>query len=77
MARVLNEEKASDDQLRAQFKEKWTRMASDRLTAPLWQDIGKNRGIMEAAVRADQVVRGKYEQHRNAIEQLSKPEVLV
>ncbi|VDM47013.1 unnamed protein product [Toxocara canis] len=51
--RLLNEEKESDDRLRAQFKEKWTRMGSERLTAPLHQEVGKYRGILQAATNAD------------------------
>ncbi|VDK84872.1 unnamed protein product [Litomosoides sigmodontis] len=51
--RLLNEEKESDDRLRSQFKDKWTRMASDQLTAPLHQECGKYRGILHAASNAD------------------------
>uniref|UniRef100_A0A915BQU5 MHD domain-containing protein n=2 Tax=Parascaris univalens TaxID=6257 RepID=A0A915BQU5_PARUN len=75
--RLLNEEKDSDDRLRAQFKEKWTRMASDKLTAPLHQEVGKYRGILQAATNADQIVKQKMDENREAIKllSLSEPEL--
>lgn len=63
-SRLITEEKASDDQLRAQFKEKWTRMASDRLTEPLWTEIGKYKTILDTATGADQIVRQKFDAKR-------------
>ncbi|KHN82501.1 Apoptosis-linked protein [Toxocara canis] len=72
--RLLNEEKESDDRLRAQFKEKWTRMGSERLTAPLHQEVGKYRGILQAATNADQIVKQKMEENREAIKLLSLAE---
>uniref|UniRef100_F1KVB4 Apoptosis-linked gene 2-interacting protein X 1 n=1 Tax=Ascaris suum TaxID=6253 RepID=F1KVB4_ASCSU len=72
--RLLNEEKDSDDRLRAQFKEKWTRMTSDKLTAPLHQEVGKYRGILQAATNADQIVKQKMDENREAIKLLSLPE---
>uniref|UniRef100_A0A914X123 BRO1 domain-containing protein n=1 Tax=Plectus sambesii TaxID=2011161 RepID=A0A914X123_9BILA len=73
-SRLLTEEKQSDVQLRAQFKEKWTRMASERLTEPLWQEIGKYRGILDTAANADNIVRTKLDANRRGLELLSKPE---
>jgi programmed cell death 6-interacting protein len=72
---LLTEEKQSDEQLRAQFKEKWTRMASERLTEPLWQEIGKYRGILDTAANADNIVRQKLDSNRRGLELLSKAEV--
>jgi programmed cell death 6-interacting protein len=74
-SRVLAEERSSDDALRAQFKEKWTRMASEKLTDPLWAELGKYKGIVETAANADAVVRQKFAKCREAIELLSRPEV--
>ena len=71
---MLNEEKSSDDALRAQFKERWSRLASEKLTDPLWQEIGKFKGILETATAADGIVRGKFAKCRDAIELLSRPE---
>uniref|UniRef100_A0A7E4W7L0 BRO1 domain-containing protein n=1 Tax=Panagrellus redivivus TaxID=6233 RepID=A0A7E4W7L0_PANRE len=73
-ARILAEEKNTDDNLRNQFREKWTRLASDKLTGPLSQEIAKYRGIMNNAQSADQLVKTKYEQNRWGIELLSRPE---
>lgn len=69
--RLLNEEKQNDDRLRGQFKEKWTRMASEQLTTPLQQECGKYRGILHAASNADQTVKQKFEESREGIRLLS------
>ncbi|KRZ69476.1 Apoptosis-linked interacting protein [Trichinella papuae] len=72
--RLLNEEKESDDQLRLQFKEKWTRMASDKLTEPLLQEIRKIEEVLESAKKADETIRQKLQTHSAGIETLSKVE---
>uniref|UniRef100_A0A0R3RFX1 BRO1 domain-containing protein n=1 Tax=Elaeophora elaphi TaxID=1147741 RepID=A0A0R3RFX1_9BILA len=65
--RLLNEEKENDDRLRSQFKDKWTRMASDQLTAPLHQECGKYRGILHAASNADETVKQKLEENKEGV----------
>ncbi|KRX27433.1 Apoptosis-linked interacting protein [Trichinella nelsoni] len=72
--RLLNEEKESDDQLRLQFKEKWTRMASEKLTEPLLQEIRKIQEVLESAKKADETIRQKLQTHSAGIETLSKVE---
>lgn len=72
--RLLKDEKATDDNLREQFKEKWTRLPSERLTNPLSQEIGKYRGILKTAADADKLVRAKYGNNKQGIDLLSKPE---
>lgn len=72
--RLLSEEKENDDRLRSQFKDKWTRMASDQLTAPLHQECGKYRGILHAASNADGMVRQKLEENKEGIRLLSATE---
>uniref|UniRef100_A0A5S6QRD4 N-acetyltransferase domain-containing protein n=1 Tax=Trichuris muris TaxID=70415 RepID=A0A5S6QRD4_TRIMR len=72
--RLLNEEKASDEQLRSQFKNKWTRMSSDKLTEPLWQEIAKFQSVLDAAKNADAIVQQGLSQHFEGIEKLSKNE---
>ncbi|KRX75513.1 Apoptosis-linked interacting protein, partial [Trichinella sp. T6] len=72
--RLLNEEKESDDQLRLQFKEKWTRMASEKLTEPLLQEIRKIEEVLESAKKADETIRQKLQTHSAGIEILSKVE---
>ncbi|TKR87931.1 hypothetical protein L596_012257 [Steinernema carpocapsae] len=73
-ARLLKEENDVDQNLRTQFQEKWTRMASSALTSPLNQELGKYRGILHTASNADNIVRTKFEQHRHGFELLSKTE---
>lgn len=49
-------------------------MTSDKLTAPLHQEVGKYRGILQAATNADQIVKQKMDENREAIKLLSLPE---
>ncbi|VDO12623.1 unnamed protein product [Brugia timori] len=57
--------------MRSQFKDKWTRMTSDQLTAPLHQECGKYRGILHAASNADETVKQKLEENREGIKLLT------
>ena len=71
----LNEEQKSDEQLKAQFKERWTRTPSTSLTPPLREEAGKYRTIINNAVSADKIVRQKFAEHKHGLEQLSRSDV--
>ncbi|CAG5125760.1 unnamed protein product, partial [Candidula unifasciata] len=71
--KTLDEEGRSDQQLREQFKERWTRTPSAGLTKPMREEAGKYRMILDTAVQADQMVKEKFNAHKSAISLLSKP----
>ena len=70
--RLLREEKESDTQLRDQFKDKWTRTASDKLTSGFEGNAQKYRTIINNAKDADKVVKEKFENHREFIALLAQ-----
>ncbi|ESO86831.1 hypothetical protein LOTGIDRAFT_207048 [Lottia gigantea] len=71
--RLLDDEEKSDNQLREQFKERWSRTKSDVLTKPMREEAAKYGAILNNAVQADRIVHEKFEKHKNAISILSKP----
>jgi programmed cell death 6-interacting protein len=70
--KLLDEEQQSDQQLRAQWGERWSRTPSERLTETIRTEGARYRQIIDNAVNADGIVRDRYSQHRAGFELLSK-----
>ena len=75
--RMMDEEERQDTQMRERFTAKWTPKPSAELTMQLRQEAEKYRGILENAVRADAIVKEKYNNHRRNMDLLSKGEVWI
>ncbi|CAN8014036.1 unnamed protein product, partial [Ixodes persulcatus] len=73
--RLLQEEQDSDRELRGQFKERWTRSASEKLNEPLRNNLNKYKEIIRVAKDADKTVRDKFGKHQRHIEMLSASDV--
>ncbi|KAK2494723.1 hypothetical protein MC885_013566, partial [Smutsia gigantea] len=72
--RLLDEEEATDNDLRAKFKERWQRTPSNELYKPLRAEGTNLRSILDKAVQADGQVKERYQSHRDTIALLCKPE---
>ncbi|XP_052043048.1 programmed cell death 6-interacting protein isoform X1 [Apodemus sylvaticus] len=72
--RLLDEEEATDNDLRAKFKERWQRTPSNDLYKPLRAEGSKFRAVLEKAVQADGHVKERYQCHRDTIALLCKPQ---
>ncbi|XP_045393189.1 programmed cell death 6-interacting protein isoform X1 [Lemur catta] len=72
--RLLDEEEATDNDLRAKFKERWQRTPSNELYKPLRAEGTNFRGVLDKAVQADGQVKERYQTHRDTIALLCKPE---
>ncbi|XP_030886419.1 programmed cell death 6-interacting protein isoform X3 [Leptonychotes weddellii] len=72
--RLLDEEEATDNDLRAKFKERWQRTPSNDLYKPLRAEGTNFRAVLDKAVQADGQVKERYQSHRDTIALLCKPE---
>ncbi|XP_007946852.1 programmed cell death 6-interacting protein [Orycteropus afer afer] len=72
--RLLDEEEASDNDLRSKFKERWQRTPSNELYKPLRAEGANFRTVLDKAVQADGQVKERYQSHRDTIALLCKPE---
>lgn len=72
---MLDDEERGDNELRTQFKERWTRTTSSTLTVPLREEAKKYMDIIQNAINADKVVQEKYRMNRDCIALLSKQTV--
>ncbi|XP_044514263.1 programmed cell death 6-interacting protein isoform X2 [Gracilinanus agilis] len=72
--RLLTEEEATDNELKAKFKERWQRTPSNELYKPLRAEGASFQGVLDKAIQADGQVRERYQSHRDTIALLCKPE---
>ncbi|XP_032125361.1 programmed cell death 6-interacting protein isoform X2 [Sapajus apella] len=72
--RLLDEEEATDNDLRGKFKERWQRTPSNELYKPLRAEGTNFRAVLDKAVQADGQVKECYQSHRDTIALLCKPE---
>ncbi|XP_077362544.1 programmed cell death 6-interacting protein isoform X3 [Festucalex cinctus] len=72
--KMLDDEEATDSELRAKFNQRWNRTPSGDLYKPLRSEGANFRNILDKAVQADQVVKDRYNAHCDMIALLCKPE---
>ncbi|KAM9319406.1 LOW QUALITY PROTEIN: programmed cell death 6-interacting protein [Gastrophryne carolinensis] len=72
--KFLDEEEATDNDLKSKFKERWQRTPSNELYKPLRAEGSNLRNVLDKAISADAVVKERYQSQREAIAILCKPE---
>uniref|UniRef100_A0A2H6N782 Programmed cell death 6-interacting protein n=2 Tax=Micrurus carvalhoi TaxID=3147026 RepID=A0A2H6N782_9SAUR len=72
--RILDEEEATDNELKNKFKERWQRTSSNDLYKSLRAEGTNFRNVLDKAVQADKQVKERYQSHRDTISLLCKSE---
>ncbi|XP_070583609.1 programmed cell death 6-interacting protein isoform X2 [Erythrolamprus reginae] len=72
--RLLDEEEATDNELKTKFKERWQRTPSNDLYKSLRAEGTNFRNVLDKAVQADKQVKKRYQSHRDIISLLCKSE---
>uniref|UniRef100_A0A1W7RIJ2 Programmed cell death 6-interacting protein n=1 Tax=Agkistrodon contortrix contortrix TaxID=8713 RepID=A0A1W7RIJ2_AGKCO len=72
--RILDEEEATDNDLKNKFKERWQRTPSNDLYKSLRTEGTNYRNVLDKAVQADKQVKERYQSHRDTISLLCKSE---
>ncbi|KAM6449715.1 programmed cell death 6-interacting protein isoform 2-T2 [Liasis olivaceus] len=72
--RILDEEEATDNDLKNKFKERWQRTPSNDLYKSLRAEGTNYRNVLDKAVQADRQVKERYQSHRDTISLLCKSE---
>ncbi|XP_044140527.1 programmed cell death 6-interacting protein [Bufo gargarizans] len=72
--KFLDEEEATDNDLKSKFKERWQRTPSIELYKPLRSEGANMSNILDKAISADAVVKDRYQSQREAIAILCKGE---
>lgn len=72
--RILDEEEATDNDLKSKFKERWQRTPSSELYKPLRAEGSNLRNVLDKAIAADAIVKERYQSQRESIAILCKPE---
>ncbi|XP_062384801.1 programmed cell death 6-interacting protein isoform X2 [Sardina pilchardus] len=72
--KMLNDEEATDSELRAKFNQRWNRTPSGDLYKPLRTEGANFSSVLDKAVSADQVVRERFNTHCEMIALLCRPE---
>ncbi|XP_055611381.1 programmed cell death 6-interacting protein [Uranotaenia lowii] len=73
-ASMLLSESESDEQLKAKFGDKWTRIPSAKLTQTFKENLEAYKKIIDNAITADKTVQSKFESNLNGLEMLSLTE---
>ncbi|KAJ3300005.1 pH-response regulator protein palA/rim20 [Borealophlyctis nickersoniae] len=69
--KILDDEAREDDELRTQFRERWTRAPSRALTSNMRDSVKVYQSKLDAAKKSNELVRNKIDANMHLIESLS------